>query len=119
MKSYTAPIVVALGLFVTPVVDALMYTVSSLVPTAIGNLGFMSPVMGQSSPPTKRQLDALDTYNDAVRAFESILSQRRTQISSNLRLLIGQKHLRLSAKFSMRCGSIMPNSNERCSRSTS
>jgi hypothetical protein len=53
MKSYTAPIVVALGLFVTPVVDALMYTVSSLVPTAIGNLGFMSPVMGQSSPPTK------------------------------------------------------------------
>jgi hypothetical protein len=86
MKSYTAPIVVALGLFVTPVVDALMYTVSSLVPTAIGNLGFMSPVMGQSSPPTKRQLDALDTYNDAVRAFESFSSQRRAQISSYLRL---------------------------------
>jgi hypothetical protein len=86
MKSYTAPIVVALGLFVTPVVDALMYTVSPLVPTAIGNLGFISPVMGQSRPPTKKQSDALDTYNDAVRAFESISSQRRAQISSCLRL---------------------------------
>jgi hypothetical protein len=76
----------ALRLFVTPVVDALMYTVSSLVLTAIGNLGFMSPVMGQSRPPTKKQSDALDTYNDAERAFESISSQRRAQISSYLRL---------------------------------
>jgi hypothetical protein len=85
-KSYTAPIVDALRLFVTPVVDALMDTVPPLVPTAIGNLGFISPVMDQSRPPTKKQSDALDTYNDAIRAFESISSQRRAQISSYLRL---------------------------------
>jgi hypothetical protein len=52
-KSYTAPIVDALRLFVTPVVDALMDTVPPLVPTAIGNLGFISPVMDQPRPPTK------------------------------------------------------------------
>ena len=70
-------------LFVTPVVDALMYTVSSLVPTAIGSLGFMSPAMGQPGALTKKQSDALDTYNNAVNDFEAILSQRRAQINSN------------------------------------
>jgi hypothetical protein len=39
--------------------------------------------MAQPGTLTKRQSDALNTYNDAVKSFESILSQRRAQISSN------------------------------------
>ncbi len=77
----------ALGVFFTPpvsiAIDAAINTTALLVPAAIGNLGFMSPAMGQPSTLTKKQSDALDTYNKAVGAFEAILGQRRAQIDSN------------------------------------
>jgi hypothetical protein len=38
--------------------------------------------MGQPGTLTKQQADALKAYNDAVKSFESILSQRRLQINS-------------------------------------
>ena len=49
----------------------------------IGYLSFMSPAMGQPGTLTKRQSDALKTYNDAVSTFKSILGQRRAQMNSN------------------------------------
>lgn len=70
IKNHTAApaAALALGLFFTP-------------PVAIG-LGFISPAMGQPAAPTKKQSDALNTYNRAVGDFESILAQRRAQINS-------------------------------------
>ncbi len=80
----------ALGLFFTPpvsiAIDAIINTVASLVSAAIGNLSFISPAMGQPHALTKKQSDALNTYNNAVNNFESILGQRRAQINSNQRL---------------------------------
>jgi hypothetical protein len=75
----------ALGLFLTPPVSIavdIVSAVASLVSPAIGNLGFVSPAMGQADALTKRQSDALDTYNKAVNDFEQVLRQRRTQINS-------------------------------------
>ena len=47
----------ALGLFFTPpasiAADAIITTVASLVAAAIGNLGFMSPAMGEPAERTK------------------------------------------------------------------
>jgi hypothetical protein len=60
----------ALGIFLTPP----------------GNLGFTSPAMGQPIALAKKQSDALDTYNNALSHFKSILGQRRSQINSNERL---------------------------------
>jgi hypothetical protein len=77
----------ALGLFVSPpvsdAVDAITITVASLVQADIGSLNFISPAQGQSAAPATSQSAALDTYNNAVRQFKSILSQRRAQINSN------------------------------------
>jgi hypothetical protein len=92
IKSYTAAptAALALGLFFTlPVsiaIDATINAVASLVPAAIGNLSLMSAAMGQPGTLTKKQSDALNTYNNAVENFESILGQRRAQINSNQRL---------------------------------
>jgi hypothetical protein len=92
IKSYTAAptATLALGLFFTPpvsiAIDAVINTVASLVPAAIGNLSFMSPAMGQPGALTKRQSDAVNTYNNALKNFETILGQRRAQINSNQRL---------------------------------
>ena len=92
IKRYTAAptVALALGLFFTPpvsiAVDAIISTVASLAPVAIGNLSFMSPAMGQPGTLTKKQSDALNTYNNAVNNFASILGQRRAQINSNQRL---------------------------------
>ncbi len=61
----------ALGLLFTPPVSI-----------AIGNLGLMSAAMAQPGTPTKKQSDALNTYNDAVKNFELVLRQRRAQIDS-------------------------------------
>src|SRR5882757_9024313 len=61
----------ALGLLFTPPVSI-----------AIGNLGLMSAAMAQPATPTKKQSDALNTYNDAVKNFELVLRQRRAQIDS-------------------------------------
>ena len=57
----------ALGFFLTPP----------------GNLGFTSPAMGQPIALAKKQSDALNTYNNAVSHFKSILGERRRQIDSN------------------------------------
>ncbi|WP_454634532.1 hypothetical protein [Bradyrhizobium cenepequi] len=46
----------------------------------------MSTAMGEPAALTKRQSDALNTYNNSVSNFESILGQRRAQINSNQRL---------------------------------
>jgi hypothetical protein len=83
MKSHSAApaAALALGLFFTPVsigIDA----ISSLVPAAIGNLGFISAAMGQPGALTEKQSEALHTYDEAVKNFESILAQRRAQIDS-------------------------------------
>jgi hypothetical protein len=72
-KSTAAPAAtLALGLLFTPLVSA-----------AIGNLGFMSPAMGEPAALTGRQSEALNTYDNALKNFEAILGQRRAQINSN------------------------------------
>src|SRR5882724_10584858 len=60
----------ALGIFLTPP----------------GNLSFMSPAKGQPIALAKKQSDALNTYNNALSHFKSILGERRAQIDSNQRL---------------------------------
>jgi hypothetical protein len=76
----------ALGLFFTPpastATDAIIGTVASLVTAAIGNLGFTSPAMAEPGALTKKQSDALNTYNNSRSHFEQILGQRRAQINS-------------------------------------
>src|SRR6266567_7986977 len=60
----------ALGIFLTPP----------------GNLSFMSPAVGQPIALAKKQSDALNTYNNALSHFKSVLGERRRQIDSNQRL---------------------------------
>ena len=67
-------------------VDGIITTVAPLVSAVTHNLSFMSPAMALQGAITKQQLDALTTYNTAVKNFELILSQRRTQINLNQRL---------------------------------
>jgi hypothetical protein len=86
IKSHSAAptAALALGLFFMPVsiaIDAIINTVA-LVPAAIGTLGFMSAAMAQPGALTERQSEALHTYDNAVKNFESILAQRRAQIDS-------------------------------------
>ncbi len=87
MKSRSAAPTAALALgllFAPPVssaIDAIVDAVAPL-PAAIGNLGFMSSAMAQPGELTKKQSDALNTYNDAIKNFKSILGQRRAQINS-------------------------------------
>jgi hypothetical protein len=80
----------ALGLFFTPplsdAVDTITSTVTGRVPASIGTLGFISPAQGQPAALTKSQSDALNTYNNAVNDFKSILSRRRAQINSHQQL---------------------------------
>jgi hypothetical protein len=89
IKNHTAAptVALALGLFFTPpasiATDAIVSTVASLVAAAIGNLSFMSPAMGEPAALTKKQSDALNTYNNSLSSFESILGQRREQINSH------------------------------------
>ena len=42
--------------------------------------------MGEPATLTKRQSDALDTYNNSRSHFEQVLGQRRAQINSSQRL---------------------------------
>jgi hypothetical protein len=92
LKKHTAAstAVLAFGLFFNPLAsiaaDAIITAVASLVAAAIGNLGFISPAMGEPAALTKKQSDALNTYNNSRSHFESILGQRRAQINSNQRL---------------------------------
>jgi len=77
----------AIGLVFTPrasiAIDTIIINPSaSLVSAAIGNLGFISAAMAQPGALTKKQSDALNTYNNAVSSFEEVLRQRRAQINS-------------------------------------
>ncbi len=54
--------------------------------TLPGNFSFTSAAMGQPIALAKKQSDALDTYNNALSHFKSILGERRRQIDSNERL---------------------------------
>jgi len=73
-----------LGLVVAPppAVDAAINLVVSFVPATVGKLGFIGPAMGQPARLTKKQLDALKTYSDTRKDFETILDQRRSQIDA-------------------------------------
>jgi hypothetical protein len=88
IKSHaTATAAFVLGLVFTPqastAIDTIIInTAASLVSAAIGDLSFISPAMAQPGALTKKQSDALNTYNNAVSSFESVLRQRRAQISS-------------------------------------
>jgi hypothetical protein len=77
----------ALGLFFAPpaciVIDAIITAAVPLASATSGRLGFMSPAMAEPAILTKRQSDALQTYNNAVKSFEQVLGQRRAQINSN------------------------------------
>src|ERR687892_1144509 len=92
IKSHIAAPTAALALgifFAAPgsvATNAIVSTVAPLVAAAIGNLSFMSPAMGEPAALTKKQSDALNTYNNARSNFKSILGQRRAQINSNQRL---------------------------------
>ncbi len=80
----------ALGLFFSPpvfnAIDTIAGAVTSLVPANIGDLGFISSAHGQPAALPTSQSDVLNTYNNAVNQFKSILSQRRAQINSKLPL---------------------------------
>jgi hypothetical protein len=60
----------ALGIFLTPP----------------GNLSFTTPAMAQPIALAEKQSDALNTYNNALSHFRSILGERRRQINSGQRL---------------------------------
>ena len=76
----------ALGLLFTPpasiATDAAIGSVAPLVAAVIGNIGFISPAMAEPAALTKKQSDALNTYNNSRSHFEQILGQRRAQINS-------------------------------------
>jgi len=94
----TAPAVLALGFYfclslglffappISTAVDAILTTVTSLVPISIGDVSLISPAQSEPAALTKSQSDALNTYNSAVNDFKSTLAQRRAQINSNQRL---------------------------------
>jgi hypothetical protein len=54
--------------------------------TPPGNLGFTSAAMGQPIALAKDQTDALNSYNNALGDFKTILGERRRQINSHQRL---------------------------------
>ena len=64
--------------------DVTVGAIASRMAAAIGNLGFISPALAE--PLTKKQSDALDTYNNSRSQFEQVLRQRRTQINSKQEL---------------------------------
>jgi hypothetical protein len=92
IKTHTAAPTAALALWLlfTPpasiATGAIVSTIALLVAAAIGNLGLMSPAMAEPAALTKKQSDALNTYNNSRSNFEAILGQRRAQINSNQRL---------------------------------
>ncbi|MGY2901271.1 hypothetical protein ACVWVY_000292 [Bradyrhizobium sp. URHC0002] len=76
----------ALGLLFAPpasiATGAIISTAAQLVVAAIGTLGLISPAMAEPAAITKKQSDALNTYNNSRSNFEQILGQRRVQINS-------------------------------------
>ena len=68
----------ALGIIVAP--PALIAVDS--IGHAVGSLGVISPASAQPAALTKKQSDALDAYNNAVKNFEQLLAERRAQIDA-------------------------------------
>jgi hypothetical protein len=89
MKSRTVAPAAALALgvlFAPPVfvaVEAIINGVASIVPGAVGNLGFVSAALAQPGKLTKQQSDALEAYNNAVDNFKQVLGQRRAQLDAH------------------------------------
>ena len=85
-RAAAPPAALALGLLFTPpasiAIDAAIGSVAPLVAAVIGNVGFISPAMAEPAALTKKQSDALNTYNNSRSHFEQILGQRRAQINS-------------------------------------
>jgi len=65
---------------------AMTLTAVSLVATAIARVGLTSPAASQALTLTKTQSDAMNSYNEAVSRFKSVLRQRRVQIDSKQKL---------------------------------
>jgi len=90
MKGHAVAAALACGLFFTPptsvAIDAALSSVAPLFPAAIGDLKFARSAMAQPGALSQNQTDALIAYNNAVKNFESILRQRRTQIDANQQL---------------------------------
>ena len=88
--TFTRAAVFALGVFLLPSVSHTIHTVidtvMSLPPHDIGHLGFISPAQGQPAALTQSQSDALDRYNNALKEFRAVLSQRRAQINAKQQL---------------------------------
>jgi hypothetical protein len=84
--TFTRAPVVALSVFFLPPVSHAIHTVidtvMSLGPHNIGNLSFISPAQGQPGALTQSQSDVLDRYNNALKDFRAVLSQRRAQINA-------------------------------------
>jgi nucleoside-diphosphate-sugar epimerase len=70
----------AVWLFVAPPVLGVFGTVTS---TSTSFISFVSPAMSQPATLTKSQSEALNSYDDAVNHFKSMLSERRAQIDSH------------------------------------
>ena len=86
-KASVAPaFALTLGLFVMPpaciAVDAVVGAVARFVPAAAGGLGLISPAWGQPGAVSKKQSEALDAYDRAVKNFERVLGERGAQIDS-------------------------------------
>lgn len=80
---YTAVLAAAvvLGWLLAPPVSIGIDAAKTVAPR-ISVAIFMSPAMAQPGTLTKKQSDALNTYNNAVKNFELVLRQRRAQIDS-------------------------------------
>ena len=57
-----------------------------IILTLSGGLSFTAPAIGEPITPAKRSSDALNSYENALSHFKSILGERRGQINSNQRL---------------------------------
>jgi hypothetical protein len=86
IKSHSAAAALAFGLLFTPpvcvVIDAIINSLAPRIRVATGTLGLLPPAAAQPGASEKKQSDALETYNNAVKNFESIIAQRRAQIDS-------------------------------------
>src|SRR5215472_10776561 len=65
---------------------AMTLTAVSFAAIGIGRIGFTSPAASQALALTKAQSDAMNSYNEAVSRFKSVLRQRRAQIDLKQKL---------------------------------
>jgi len=82
--------VLAFWLFFAPAppntIEGIANAVMVLVHANIANVTFISAAEAQPAPLAKPQLDALNTYENALSQFKSILRERRAQINSKQQL---------------------------------